>query len=70
MESHYWNDTAEQPDRKRKRQAEFLVQEFVPWGAIERIGVIDKRIADGVTSALQNCSHRPLVVVERSWYYS
>ena len=28
MRSEYWNDTADQPDRKRKRQAEFLVHHF------------------------------------------
>ena len=31
MQSRYWNDTNDDPDRKRRRQAEFLVHEFFPW---------------------------------------
>ena len=31
MESRYWNDTNEDNDRKRRRQAEFLVRYFFPW---------------------------------------
>ena len=69
MASTYWNETLEHPDRKRKRQAEFLVHEFVPWTTIELIGVIDKRVAEEITTALENSSHRPLVVVERAWYF-
>lgn len=30
MESRYWNDTNEDNDRKRRRQAEFLVRYFFP----------------------------------------
>lgn len=69
MQSTYWNDTAEQPDRKRRRQAEFLVYETVPWTAIQRIGVLDKKMAEEVELALQSSSHRPLVAVEPRWYY-
>ncbi|MGH2354596.1 MAG: type II toxin-antitoxin system toxin DNA ADP-ribosyl transferase DarT, partial [Chloroflexota bacterium] len=39
MRSRYWNDTDEFPDRKRRRQAEFLIHEFMPWGLIGEIGV-------------------------------
>jgi hypothetical protein len=69
MRSRYWNDTAENPDRKRRRQAEFLVHRTVPWTVIQRIGVLDRRMADDVESLLQSSSHRPLVVVEPGWYY-
>ena len=65
----YWNDTAAEPDRKRRRQAEFLIHESVPWTAIERIGVLDNKMAEEVESALQSSSHRPLVVVASHWYY-
>src|SRR5262249_5521413 len=30
MNSHYWHDTIEDNDRKRRRQAEFLVHRFFP----------------------------------------
>lgn len=69
MRSEYWSDTAEQPDRKRRRQAEFLMHEFVPWTAIEQIGVIDKAVEATVQLALERVEHRPMVVVESAWYY-
>lgn len=31
MKSRYWNDTDEDNDRKRRRQAEFLVRNFLHW---------------------------------------
>lgn len=69
MRSIYWNDTEADPDRKRRRQAEFLVHQFVPWGMIREIGVMDAATAQRVTSALANWSHRPTVTVRRNWYY-
>jgi hypothetical protein len=40
MEAKYWADTDEDGDRKRRRQAEFLIHQFCPWTLIEEIGVI------------------------------
>jgi hypothetical protein len=68
MRSAYWNDTIDQPDRKRRRQAEFLVQEFFPWTAIERIGVRDQPIRQRVELALIKAEYKPEVVVEAGWY--
>jgi hypothetical protein len=51
MQSQYWNDTAEQPDRKRRRQAEFLVHECFPWKLIREIGVHDASIAASTSTA-------------------
>lgn len=31
MQSRYWYDTLKDGDRKRRRQAEFLVHSFFPW---------------------------------------
>ena len=31
MKSKYWNDTDEDPDRKRRRRAEYLVHQLFPW---------------------------------------
>ena len=39
MKSRYWNDTASDPDRKRRRQAEFLVHGFFPWECVAGIAV-------------------------------
>jgi len=44
MESRYWFDTNEDNDRKRRRQAEFLVRNIFPWELITEIGVINYTI--------------------------
>jgi hypothetical protein len=69
MKSRWWNDTDEDMDRKRRRQAEFLVHEFFPWDLVAEIGVIDAAVAEQVNSLLKSAGHRPLVTVRRTWYY-
>jgi hypothetical protein len=69
MRSRWWNDTVEDMDRKRRRQAEFLVHNFFPWELVTKIGVIDQRAAEQVNEVLRRAAHRPTVVVESSWYY-
>lgn len=69
MQERYWNDTDVDGDRKRRRQAEFLVHRFVPWVLCREIGVINTRIAEEVNTVLQAAIHRPFVHVRRAWYY-
>ena len=69
MKSKWWNDTVKEMDRKRRRQAEFLVHDFFPWELVTKIGVIDNGVAEQVNEILQRAPHRPTVVVKGSWYY-
>jgi hypothetical protein len=69
MKSKWWNDTVEDMDRKRRRQAEFLVHDFFPWELVTKIGVIDDGVAEQANTILQGAAHFPTVVVEGSWYY-
>lgn len=69
MESRYWNDTNEDNDRKRRRQAEFLVHQFFPWQLITEIGVMNYTIKTQVEKILQNFTHKPSVIVRNNWYY-
>ena len=59
MESQYWNDTNEHPDRKRRRQAEFLVHQLCPWDLVNEIGVFDlateQRVAAVLVLSQPNC---------------
>lgn len=71
MESIWWNDTQEYPDRKRRRQAEFLVRQFFPWQLITKIGVRLVRIQTEVQAIIEQRSqvHYPIVEQELGWYY-
>ena len=57
------------PVIKEGKQAEFLVHDSFPWELVERIGVHDVGIRTKVEEALDSAEHKPLVTVERAWYY-
>jgi hypothetical protein len=69
MREKYWNDTAEDGDRMRRRNAEFLVHRFLPWSLITEIGVMNDRIARDLTTILEPTAYRPKVTVCPHWYY-
>jgi len=69
MRLRYWRDTNEDNDRKRRRQAEFLVRKIFPWELITEIGVINSTIKAKTENILQNFTHKPSVIVQKSWYY-
>lgn len=60
---------AEMVDGKTFKQAEFLVERFVPWELIERIGTIDDRQAEALRRVLAHNPGMGLVEVHREWYY-
>jgi hypothetical protein len=65
--SSSWGDTADAPDRKRRKQAEFLVHEHFPLSLVSEIGVYDARIADRVRKLLEPAEQEPMVTVRRQW---
>jgi len=71
MQARIWIDTDEDPDRKRRRQAEFLLHLQCPWPLIAGIGVFDKTMKFRVESMLESLKpeHLPRVKVLRDWYY-
>ncbi|HYI96996.1 MAG TPA: DUF4433 domain-containing protein [Bryobacteraceae bacterium] len=58
------------PDVKRKKQAEFLVHAKCPWELVDRIVVLDGTIAEKVRNILISAVHRPRVTVEPKLYYN
>ncbi len=54
---------------KEGKQAEFLAYDTFPLHLIERIGVIDSMRQNQANMNLQQARHKPVVSVERSWYY-
>ncbi len=69
MSETYWHDTDEDGDRKRRRQAEFLVHQFFPLTLMTEIGVINQAMGRRVEQALGSAGHLPAVTVRRDWYY-
>lgn len=69
MESKVWFDTEDDPNRKCKRQAEFLVHQFFPWYLIQKIGVINTTIQTQVREILRRCNKQTPVEVYSEWYY-
>ena len=69
MKRQYWNDTIDDGDRKRRRQAEFLVYEMLPLANIHQIVVMDSRAEQIVVEKTCEVGTNIPVRVTRDWYY-
>jgi hypothetical protein len=69
MKSRYWADTDDDPNRKCKRQAEFLVYDAFPWDLIQEIGVVNQSVQVQVRQILQRVNDFTPVNVYPNWYY-
>lgn len=58
------------PDVKRRKQAEFLVHQRFPWELISEIGVYEGGIRGRVEDLLDSVTHRPRVAIRTDWYYN
>lgn len=54
---------------KDGKQAEFLIHDTCPWELVEKVGVMNGKIRNRVESIIGNVRHKPLVAIERTWYY-
>ncbi len=69
MRGRMWNDTNEFPDRKRRRQAEFLVHQRFPLNLAGQIVVMSTSVRDAVMQMVQTAGYPIRVSVKRAWYY-
>lgn len=69
MRERQWADTNADPDRKRRRQAEFLVHQFFPWTFIVGIGTYNSTIKEKVEYLISGQTYKPLVKIKRAWYF-
>lgn len=69
MREKYWNDTDEDGDRKRRRQAEFLVRTFFPWNLFSYVGVSDHAILEKAAAIIKEAAHQPKLGIQAGWYY-
>ncbi|OIP44017.1 MAG: hypothetical protein AUK28_11235 [Desulfobacterales bacterium CG2_30_60_27] len=58
-----------EPQVKEGKQAEFLIHDVCPWHLVEKVGVLDEEMRVEVNNLLQQVQHKPIVSVERAWYY-
>lgn len=54
---------------KEGKQAEFLLEQHLPWHLIERIGVHSAAVYAQVVNAFATHQHRPPVEIRPDWYY-
>jgi hypothetical protein len=64
-----WANTPDDNDRKRSKQAEFLVHDMVPWPFVQSIGVMTEATRDRALAAMASATHRPPVTLQPKWYY-
>ncbi|TFH46446.1 MAG: DUF4433 domain-containing protein [Lysobacterales bacterium] len=68
-----WNAVNETDFRnpliKEGKQAEFLIHEACAWHLVEKIGVFNQKIFNQVNGIISNALHKPVVNIERRWYY-
>jgi hypothetical protein len=64
--------TAADPDKGRKKQAEFLVYNRVPWRCVESITVMDLEMKRSIEEILNesNSQHAPIININRNWYHN
>jgi hypothetical protein len=67
----FCTDPRRRVPRQRRKQAEFLVHRFCPWGLIEEIGVLDSIAQARVREILDRSGSgpHPPVNVRADWYY-
>jgi hypothetical protein len=70
VNQRYWNDTPDDPDRMRRKQAEFLLHQFCPFELVSEIGVLTEEAKERVEAILKQArTHRPVVRLRPEWYY-
>lgn len=68
----YWTDKVEDNDRKRRKQAEFMVHRFFDLSFIDEIVVINdsmKSRVEAIVARHPKCGCGTVVNVKRAWYY-
>ncbi len=64
-----WNRTEDDNDRQRRKQAEFLIHQYVPVDAIVAVVVYDQQMANWVAPQLAAAGLNFSIHVLPNWYY-
>lgn len=71
VHARQWNDTVQDMDRQRRKQAEFLVHQTCPWTAITTIAVLNDKLSARVQT-IQSAHRQALrrsIAIQPTWYY-
>lgn len=69
MGAALWADTPEDGDRMRRRMAELLIHQRVPWNVILGVAVRTEAMASRVRNILAELDTKKPVAVKPRWYY-
>ncbi len=66
-----WNDTDDDPDRQRRKQAEYLVHRELPWSLVRGVAVMNdtrRQQVEAILASFPSALHRTVAVLPK-WYY-
>jgi len=69
MSAKYWHAIDTDPDRPRRRQAEFLVHRYFSWDLVQEVAVCEPSRLGAVQRSLQAADHQPTLRVRPAWYF-
>ncbi len=64
-----WNDTEDDPDRKRRKQAEFLIFKELPLTALVAVVVYNETVKNEIIDKFAEHDLTCNVIVKPNWYY-
>lgn len=69
MKATQWANTADDPDRRRRRGAEFLIHEALPFELVQELGVCDAAARSAVVAAAADAGWDVAVHIRANWYF-
>ena len=67
--NNYWRDTEEDPDRKRRKEAEFLIKRDVPVGCIIGLAVYNEEAKNRMEKLITSLGIDIRVAIRKNFYY-
>lgn len=69
MQARYWANTVDDPDRRRRRMAEFLVHRALPLELVTELAVYDESVAAHGAEVLREAGSTLSLAIRRDWYF-
>lgn len=68
MQARWWNNTADEPDRRERRMAECLVHGSLPWSVVDGVVTKTDRVAQAARDVIAAAGSATPVSVRPDWY--